>query len=395
MWTKLIGRLGRKLLDANDAPLSIISIENCVFNGNKGNSTIIVSSNFEELLTANQGLGSLGTGGRRYLETPKFAHWIHLVINGTSFTTEAVNGAIIDNHGGRLQLSSCIYANNTAESVIKSEYGTLVMTSSEFDTNEMTSDAGVFVLDSESSLGLNEFNCDASVPIRVTVVPVSIMVAIALPLIHVTRRQQRDNDRAGDDVAPSTINPADTTTTPSSLQKERTTTAAIPASSMALLSVQIATHLRTIGEIDVFTPTLQSSWYNVYIPSFAWIDVGEYNSVYDTTINISRTLLLCSPTLVSTHPSPLRGKEFALQALTLNFPSSSWDEVLTASNAAIGGPSTAAAFAMGLVSSSGRINNDNNKNNESRRREEQHRSALVIDATVWGVFGSAIAIDAY
>ena len=64
----------------------------------------------------------------------------------------------------------------------------------------------------------------------------------------------------------------------------------------------------------------------------------------------------------------------ALQALTLNFPSSSWDEVLTASNAAIGGPSTAAAFAMGLVSSSGRINNDNNKNNESRRREEQHRS---------------------
>jgi len=85
----------------------------------------------------------------------------------------------------------------------------------------------------------------------------------------------------------------------------------------------------------------------------------------------------------------------ALQALTLNFPSSSWDEVLTASNAAIGGPSTAAAFAMGLVSSSGRINNDNNKNNESRRREEQHRSALVIDATVWGVFGSAIAIDAY
>ena len=43
----------------------------------------------------------------------------------------------------------------------------------------------------------------------------------------------------------------------------------------------------------------------MYIPSFAWIDVGEYNSVYDTTINISRTLLLCSPTLVSTHPSPL------------------------------------------------------------------------------------------
>jgi len=113
-------------------------------------------------LSAEQGLGSLDTGGRRYLETPKFAHWIHLVMNGTSFTTEAVNGAIIDNYGGRLQLSNCTYANNTAESMIKSEYGTLVMTSSEFDTNEMTSDAGVVVLDSESSLELNEFNCDAS-----------------------------------------------------------------------------------------------------------------------------------------------------------------------------------------------------------------------------------------
>ena len=90
----------------------------------------------------------------------------------------------------------------------------------------------------------------------------------------------------------------------------------------------------------------------------------------------------------------------ALQALTLNFPSSSWDEVLTASNAAIGGPSTAAAFAMGLASSSGRINNDDDKNNDivgncSRRREEQHRSALVIGATVWGVFGYAIATGAY
>lgn len=113
-------------------------------------------------MSAEQGLGSLDTGGRRYLETPKFAHWIHLVMNGTSFTTEAVNGAIIDNYGGRLQLSNCTYANNTAESMIKSEYGTLVMTSSEFDTNEMTSDAGVVVLDSESSLELNEFNCDAS-----------------------------------------------------------------------------------------------------------------------------------------------------------------------------------------------------------------------------------------
>lgn len=51
-----------------------------------------------------------------------------------------------------------------------------------------------------------------------------------------------------------------------------------------------------------------------------------------------------------------------------------WQEVLIASNAAIGGPSTAAAFAVGLVPG----------------EESLHQSALVIGATVWGVVGYAI-----
>ncbi len=71
-------------------------------------------------------------------------------------------GAIIDNYGGRLQLSSCTYANNTAESMVKSEYGTVAMSSTIFETNYVRGDAGVVVLDSESSLELNEGNCDAA-----------------------------------------------------------------------------------------------------------------------------------------------------------------------------------------------------------------------------------------
>ena len=56
-----------------------------------------------------------------------------------------------------------------------------------------------------------------------------------------------------------------------------------------------------------------------------------------------------------------------------------WQEVLIASNAAIGGPSTAAVFAVGLVPG------EDGSNDKSL-----HRSALVIGATVWGVVGYAI-----
>jgi hypothetical protein len=64
--------------------------------------------------------------------------------------------------------------------------------------------------------------------------------------------------------------------------------------------------------------------------------------------------------------------------------STTWEEVLTASNAAIGGPSTAAAFAAGLIPA------DNDGSDEGVERSNR-RSALVIAATFWGVFGYAIA----
>jgi len=70
------------------------------------------------------------------------------------------------------------------------------------------------------------------------------------------------------------------------------------------------------------------------------------------------------------------------------WPLSSWEEVLTASNAAIGGPSTASAFAVGLIPSE-------NKNDVTNDKRSQYRSALVLGATFWGVFGYAIATSEF
>lgn len=97
--------------------------------------------------------------------TPKYSHSIHVSINNTSFIAEDVSGAIILNNGGSLLLSGVTYANNTAESIVKSEYSTLAMTSTKFSTNEILGDAGVIVLDSKSKLEANDGNCDAVAPI--------------------------------------------------------------------------------------------------------------------------------------------------------------------------------------------------------------------------------------
>ena len=83
------------------------------------------------------------------------------------------------------------------------------------------------------------------------------------------------------------------------------------------------------------------------------------------------------------------------------WPLSSWEEVLTASNAAIGGPSTAAAFAVSLIPNNNDDSNEGDDDgggdkvfNVERRKDDERsklRSALVIGATFWGVFGYAIA----
>ena len=92
-------------------------------------------------------------------------------------------------------------------------------------------------------------------------------------------------------------------------------------------------------------------------------------------------------------------KKKMLRQQQYQWPMSSWEEVLTASNAAIGGPSTAAAFAVGLIPNNYDNNNDNgggggkvsSVEGKDNDRRSQLRSALVIGATFWGVFGYAIA----
>jgi len=86
----------------------------------------------------------------------------------------------------------------------------------------------------------------------------------------------------------------------------------------------------------------------------------------------------------------LLGGKSKLLNKKFGWPLSSWEEVLTASNAAIGGPSTASAFAVGLIPS--KKNNNDNVTNDKR---SQYRSALVLGATFWGVFGYAIATSEF
>jgi len=68
--------------------------------------------------------------------------------------------------------------------------------------------------------------------------------------------------------------------------------------------------------------------------------------------------------------------------MLFRWPCTSWEEVLTASNAAIGGPSTAAAFAAGLVPKT--------RNQKNNAIQNKYKRGLVLGATIWGVFGYAM-----
>ena len=87
------------------------------------------------------------------------AHSVHLALKDTTFESESVDTSIIENYGGRLQSSNVVFANNTAESIIRSESGTVAMTNTEFSQNQVKGEQGVVVLDSQSLLEENEATC--------------------------------------------------------------------------------------------------------------------------------------------------------------------------------------------------------------------------------------------
>eukprot|EP00578_Thalassiosira_sp_NH16_P016670 CAMPEP_0181113666 /NCGR_PEP_ID=MMETSP1071-20121207/20468_1 /TAXON_ID=35127 /ORGANISM="Thalassiosira sp., Strain NH16" /LENGTH=1480 /DNA_ID=CAMNT_0023197717 /DNA_START=10 /DNA_END=4452 /DNA_ORIENTATION=- len=148
-------------------PRSMISIEKCSFRGNKGSATIMISSYSDELTPAEPDPGVLnhnnGTAddgdsdsGGNVMRTSS----IHIAIKETAFVSEDVDESIIENYGARLQSSHVVFTNNTASAIIKSDEGTLAMTSTEFSMNELKGDGGTVVLDFESALEENKGNCN-------------------------------------------------------------------------------------------------------------------------------------------------------------------------------------------------------------------------------------------
>ena len=113
--------------------------------GNTGAATIMVTSYSDDLET-NEGEAHL-------------SHSIFLKLKQTTFISEDVETSIILNSGGNFQSSRCLFANNTAESIIRSERATVEVSRTEFARNEVTGDEGIVVLDSKSELELNDDNC--------------------------------------------------------------------------------------------------------------------------------------------------------------------------------------------------------------------------------------------
>jgi uncharacterized membrane protein len=97
---------------------------------------------------------------------------------------------------------------------------------------------------------------------------------------------------------------------------------------------------------------------------------GPMALIFATLALIVHSTVLLSGTLIASKVIE------SIQKLGYSWPCSSLEDLLTASNAAIGGPSTAAAFAAGLVSGS--------ENGAS------YRQAMVIAATFYGVLGYAV-----
>ena len=163
--------------DESQWPRAIVSIEDCSFAGNAGDATIRLSAHSREQTRAERDPGALtldlglldgdaapNQGGRRkqrHLQSAApaaLAHTIHLSLRSATFSNENVT-AVIDNDGGRVQCSRCVFANNTANSVIRSEAGTVALTATEFDSNDIRGDAGTVALDAGSMLEANDGSC--------------------------------------------------------------------------------------------------------------------------------------------------------------------------------------------------------------------------------------------
>ena len=132
--------------------------------------------------------------------------------------------------------------------------------------------------------------------------------------------------------------------------------------------------VRTLEEVAVVSPKLSNICFYLLFAS-----VGTTADISSAIGSGPKALLFASLALLIHCATVLVGTLVGGRLVRGKLPQSTLQEVLTASNATIGGPSTAAAFAADLVPVT-----------HSSRFNSQLRRSLILGATVWGVFGYAI-----
>mmetsp|Transcript_11064 Transcript_11064/g.18215 ORF Transcript_11064/g.18215 Transcript_11064/m.18215 type:complete len:526 (+) Transcript_11064:65-1642(+) len=132
--------------------------------------------------------------------------------------------------------------------------------------------------------------------------------------------------------------------------------------------------VRTLEEVAVVSPKLSNICFYLLFAS-----VGTTADISSAIGSGPKALLFASLALLIHCAIVLVGTLVGGRLVRGILPQSTLQEVLTASNAAIGGPSTAAAFAADLVPVT-----------LSSRLNGQLRRSLILGATVWGVFGYAV-----
>ncbi|KAK1745828.1 DUF819 domain-containing protein [Skeletonema marinoi] len=132
--------------------------------------------------------------------------------------------------------------------------------------------------------------------------------------------------------------------------------------------------VRSLEEVAVVSPKLSNICFYLLFAS-----VGTTADISSAIGSGPKALSFASLALVIHCATVLVGTFIGGRLIGGKLPQSTLQEVLTASNAAIGGPSTAAAFAADLVPIT-----------PSSRFISQLRRSLILGATVWGVFGYTI-----
>lgn len=134
--------------------------------------------------------------------------------------------------------------------------------------------------------------------------------------------------------------------------------------------------VRSLEKVAVVSPKLSNICFYLLFAS-----VGTTADISSAIGSGPKALVFASLALVIHCATVLVGTLIGGRLFRRKLPQSTLQEVLIASNAAIGGPSTAAAFAADLVTPSSRLNS-------------RIRRSLILGATVWGVFGYAVGTAA-